>query len=364
MGNDAVSWRTLIRFSSLLKDTLPTAAVSELHHLRRVVKAEHLPCHLQAVSVQSASHSTEISAVSTRTSSPNPTLHLLIAPVTVISREALVDLLGRAPALSAADSRPRILVAPVPLHAPASATQADSWSRRYWPTVYKRNNPFGPQPSILTRAASKMQPGRWMTLATKAATESQTGGLGEAIGAVVVERNISGESVAVFVAGDARWTGLSEVEEGHRGGPGNVAAHAAMRAIGLVARKRRMQRGDADREPRHGIFADEPLTPLEQWHYAQASLTPAGYLCLDLDLYLTHEPCVMCSMALLHSRFGRLVIGRRMPLTGGVVADAGLRHGLFWRRDLHWRLLAWEWLSPDGEDAEGEESGVDPSVHA
>eukprot|EP01080_Neovahlkampfia_damariscottae_P008282 gene8282-107_t len=42
------------------------------------------------------------------------------------------------------------------------------------------------------------------------------------------------------------------------------------------------------------------------------------YLCTGLDLYITHEPCAMCSMALIHSRINRVFYGVPNPTFGGL----------------------------------------------
>ncbi|CDS40434.1 cytidine and deoxycytidylate deaminase [Echinococcus multilocularis] len=42
------------------------------------------------------------------------------------------------------------------------------------------------------------------------------------------------------------------------------------------------------------------------------------YLLTDCDVYLSTEPCLMCAMALLHSRVKRVFIARRLPSIGGM----------------------------------------------
>ncbi|GBC00524.1 hypothetical protein RclHR1_03890009 [Rhizophagus clarus] len=42
------------------------------------------------------------------------------------------------------------------------------------------------------------------------------------------------------------------------------------------------------------------------------------YLCKGFDIFITHEPCIMCSMALVHSRIGRVFYGHSNTVSGGL----------------------------------------------
>ncbi|MEN9946565.1 MAG: hypothetical protein RLZZ293_951, partial [Pseudomonadota bacterium] len=46
----------------------------------------------------------------------------------------------------------------------------------------------------------------------------------------------------------------------------------------------------------------------------------------ECDLYVTIEPCVMCSGAILHSRIKRVIFGASEPKTGGVISQYQIFH--------------------------------------
>ena len=346
-----------------------------LNHLRRLVKPEHLPSHLQKDEdkerpkslgdiVVDPPRSTGVGATNPVTgfSGQPPILHFLACATSVISHEHLQSLLSIVLPSLASGLGPCVRIIKVPLTSPTSHDQAEEFSRQYWPTVYKGGNPFGPHPSIFARATEEIQhqAGDYMGLAMRAGRATSSEGKGEPIGAVIVDRSCSKGPTVVVVAGDARWNNIAKPEES---GSGNVMAHAVMRAIGMVAKKRLALANELQAPAMDGeqpnLFNDEPLTPLERDVYSRAILALGGYLCLDLELYLTHEPCLMCSMAILHSRFGRVVFGQRMPRTGGLTADIvggntsctgdsapRSGYGLWWCPELNWKYLAWSFDDP------------------
>ncbi|CAI9631091.1 unnamed protein product [Alternaria burnsii] len=388
------------KFANVIKDAvqaaLPDFKTSEISHLRRVVQFKYLPPHLQkqfypparlprgeeddpasallssSTSSSSAVDGSEAAHGVTVTEDFDLVRYFLLCPTRHIAHANLAAIIRTCPPFDGKTAPPRIFYVTVPSLAPISAEQATEWSDKYWPISYKNTNPYGPHPSLVQRNQDEIQPeaGNWLALARAAGEQISEQCLGEKIGVVVVDRTRSTPEI-VAVAGDCRWRSFTGTAEPATG-TGNVMAHAVHRAIAMVAKKRLRVAGTDPAYLDRSLFCDNPLTDLEKLYYEKDNISSSGYLCVDLDIYLTNEPCVMCSMAILHSRFRRCIFSKRMPYTGGMTADgpgdsssagSGLKNGLFWRpSELNWKFLAWE-FKEEGKAADAD-TGFKDTLHA
>ena len=224
-----------------------------------------------------------------------------------------------------------------------------------------------------------------MSIAFLAASQCSEKHLGREVGAVIVDPE---HGNVVAVAGDARWNtaGQRATEQTNlEAGEGRPEHHAVMRAIAMVAGKQTclpegLGKSSETSQRLPNELDGRPLTAVETealWIRADAvngqvaerlrkTQGHEAYLCTGLDLYLTHEPCVCCSMAMIHSRFRACVFANRMRGTGGLTAErdgGGLGYGLFWRKELNWRFPTFEY-TPKSYKAEAGAQKTKAVFHA
>ncbi|KAF2672294.1 hypothetical protein BT63DRAFT_422781 [Microthyrium microscopicum] len=444
-----------------------------LAHLRRPCTCIQLPPPLQPRFCPPGFLETLVS--SRRKKGGAKTIFVLLCATCLVEEKPLMDSIEIS--LHDAEHPPgKLHRIQVPRFAPTSPEQAEKWSLMYWPTSFKNNNPYGPHPRIIALAEIELTEERelnaeaGMKLARRAAADGKECGLGAAVGVCVIERSPEYGARVVAVASDGRYRGTAGCHDDEQcGGRGNILAHAVMRAIALVALKRRIIDGKAgppanplmhathmnavnppstdapsativmDQTDSHSdeesptspvsmsaaleppvrtvpakefppmpsscldllphmdsssnIFLDYPITDMEKEYFDKPTLAPKGYLALQLELYVTHEPCIMCSMALLHSRFGRVIFEKEMRSTGALIAERPpmpsilpilipreqgpaptksakrrrnrknskmraraiveaekarplgppIEYGLWWRGQLNWKFLCWQW---------------------
>nr|CEL69555.1 TPA: cytidine and deoxycytidylate deaminase zinc-binding region domain-containing protein, putative [Neospora caninum Liverpool] len=123
-------------------------------------------------------------------------------------------------------------------------------------------------------------------------------------------------------------------------GPRAPLLHATMRAIGCVGEKLRRIFEEPDteaashreseivREPEGGSGAPEG-TETTRWI---KEVSDGNYYCQGCVVYCSHEPCVLCAMALIHSRIKLLVFAHDNKVHGGITRgrlhlDRRLNHG-------------------------------------
>ncbi|XP_019955275.2 probable inactive tRNA-specific adenosine deaminase-like protein 3 [Paralichthys olivaceus] len=203
-------------------------------------------------------------------------------------------------------------VVKVPSRPPLTRPQFELASK-HWPTSFHedkqvtialRGELFNPHQKALMHM--------YMISAVTAAKAGKEMGM-EAVGAVVV--NPATQTV-IAVGHDCRGD--------------HPLHHAVMVCIDLVAQSQGAGCYSFDKYPACS-FSSPTSDTCPNEPDAEASSQP--YICTGYDLYVTREPCVMCAMALVHSRIGRVFYG-----TASADGALGTKFKIHCQKDLNHRF--------------------------
>ncbi|XP_020488799.2 probable inactive tRNA-specific adenosine deaminase-like protein 3 [Labrus bergylta] len=217
-------------------------------------------------------------------------------------------------------------VVKVPARPPLTRPQFELASK-HWPTSFHedkqvtvalRGELFGP--------SQKSHMREYMLSALTAAKAGHELGM-EAVGAVVVDPV---EERIIAVGHDCR--GYHPLH------------HAVMVCIDLVAQSQGGGCYPFDRYPACTFNPAPNSDPIPTDPDTEASSQP--YICTGYDFYVTREPCVMCAMALVHSRVGRVFYG-----TASADGALGTKYKIHTQKDLNHRFEVYKGvLSKQCED--------------
>ncbi|AAS53864.1 AFR493Cp [Eremothecium gossypii ATCC 10895] len=192
----------------------------------------------------------------------------------------------------------------LPRAGPSTRELSLEWGRKFWPLVWRGN----PNDQILNDYTFDMARIRSI-LRQISDTASE-------------KRDQSGNLpvVSAFVNPLAPEQPIIAVDQ--RGG--NPLHHSIMNGIKEVARDELQRREAVER----GTSVGRTDT----------------YLCLDFDVYTTHEPCSMCAMALIHSRIKRCIFIQPMPETGALRPESGDGYCMHSSKALNSKYEVFQWV--------------------
>ncbi|CAI4046810.1 hypothetical protein SKDZ_12G3460 [Saccharomyces kudriavzevii ZP591] len=190
----------------------------------------------------------------------------------------------------------------VPEFAPSTKELNNMWSMKYWPLIWNGN----PNDQILNDYKINMQEVR-DELSRASVLSAKMAAAGQRYPIVCVFVGPSGQKGRVLVEDGRNCEGSLPIDH---------SVMVGIRTIGERLRK----------------CAEKDAT---------------AYLCLDYDVYLTHEPCSMCSMALVHSRVRRVIFLAQMQRTGCLKVTSGDGYCMNDNKQLNSKYEALQWVGEE-----------------
>ncbi|SCV00411.1 LANO_0F06722g1_1 [Lachancea nothofagi CBS 11611] len=193
----------------------------------------------------------------------------------------------------------------VPSKGPSTKDLSLKWSSQYWPLVWRGN----PNDQIMNDYVFDLPFIKEILdkISNLANSEEQNGESGPP----VVSAFVNPKTRKVVYAADARF----------RDSP---LDHSLMRGIRSVAALEHARKASPDSQEKEET-----------------------YLCLNFDVYTTHEPCSMCAMALIHSRIKRCIFLQPMKKTGCLESESGDGYCMHNNYALNSKYEVFRWLGSE-----------------
>ena len=227
-------------------------------------------------------------------------------------------------------------LARVPGQAPRTRDQWEEWNE-VWPIVWQRPNshlacaPEEPAPEEMAEMR------RWMSRAIHAATDAEDDARSAGDSGCLNAAIIVNPATSVVVASGRDATRGWRVGGARDGNVGHPLRHAVFEAVDAAAARDLEVNGPDAPPPDVDAGAPEVGEKRRRENKSNAGpslteITGRPYLCTGYDAYCVREPCVMCAMALVHSRVRRVVYGAPSAKTGAL---GGGKHSLHGQRTLN-----------------------------